>query len=228
MKNMKIKSIFALLVVTLLFSGCAKDKNEPSKVTFWPILTVTGDKLVIITEGDVYTDAGAVATSNGVPIDVKVTNQVDASTAGVYPVKYEAFNDDGIPAIDSRTIIVLPAATTLIDGDHIVGDFTLSAPARPSPVPSMSVTKLATGLYKISNIYGSNGSNSVIQVPAFVYTTDGLVYNILDATLIGDVEGTEISSGGTATWNPITSKLACAFKIASVGPTLFSRTWQHN
>ncbi len=227
MKINNVKFLFAFLSVSLIFAGCKKDYNVASKATFWPELTRNGDALEIITVGDVYTDDGAVATVNGSPIPVIVDNQVDASTPGVYPVFYSAFNTDGIAARSTRTIVVVPNVV-LVNGDQIIGDFTLATPVRPSPIPTMSVEKLTTGLYHISNIYGSNGSNQLIIVPAYVYTTDGLVFNVLDASPVGAEFSNNIAFGGTATWNGVTNKLACIFNIASVGPTNFSRTWQHN
>lgn len=228
MKNIRINSIFAILALTLLFSGCAKDKNEPSKATFWPNLTVTGDKLVIINEGDVYDDAGAVATVNGVPVDVTVSSNVDESTAGVYEVAYSALNDDGIAAKDGRTVIVLPSGTLFDASSYLLGNYTLSAPVRPAPVPSMSISEVAPGLYYLTNMYGSNGSNQVIEVPAYIYSTDGITFTVLDGSNVSAFGG-YVASGGTAVWNGVTSKLACSFNIAAVGPgSLFSRTWAHN
>lgn len=222
-----IKLAFLMVLLTFTVISCKKD-TELSKPTFWPILTMNGDKLVIITAGDTYTDAGATATANGEPIEVVVSNRVDNTTPGVYPVSYSAYNADGIPAVATRTVIVKPDEQ-LIDADHILGNYTLAVPARPNPIPAMSVTRLDVGLYYTNNMYGSNGNNAVINVPAYFYTTDGIVFNIIDASLVGSDFGNNIAYRGTATWNPNTNRLACLFNIFSVGPgSVFSRTWQHN
>ncbi|MFM2284042.1 MAG: hypothetical protein RL222_1546 [Bacteroidota bacterium] len=228
MKALNIKLLFAFFSVTVLLSGCKKDENELSRPTFWPNLTIQGDKLVIITVGDSYEDEGAIATVNGEPIEVDTDNGVDSETPGVYSVDYSAYNTDGIPAKDSRTVIVLPDVE-LADGDVVVGKYKLAVPTRPIPIPEMEVTKIADGLYYTTNIYGSNGSNQLILIPAYIYTTNGINFTVLDASPIASKFAGNIAFDGTATWNPSTNRLACSFYIASVGSgSVFNRTWLHN
>ena len=224
MKYNNIKSRFLILVATttMILTGCKKDL-QPSKVTFWPVIELKGTPTVVITVGDTYTDAGAVVTVNGTPIDFETVSTVDNTTEGVYSVSYSAVNEDGISASQERVVVVVPADA--IDVPAVVGNFVLTTPSRPSPIPTMKVSSLGNHVYYSTNIYGSNGNNVLLIFPAYMYTTDGTTFNILSGPF---VSGGNYSDGGAATWNPVTNKLAAAFLLPVAPGTTFSRTWTKN
>ncbi|MBP8115530.1 MAG: DUF5011 domain-containing protein [Chitinophagaceae bacterium] len=225
MKTIQFKYLTILLIAFFALASCTKNKVEPSKPTYLPTISLNGDELIILEEGTEYPELGAIAKEKGNPIDVTIEGDVDVTTPGVYPVYYSAVNADGYSVEASRTVVIYPTDAIDVESDPVLGDFTLATPARPAPVPTMSLSKISTKVYATTNIYGSNGSNALILVPAYLYTTDGIVYNVIDASLVGG----NIASGGTATWNSVTKRLACVFQIASVGPgTNFSRTWKQN
>ncbi|MBX7156675.1 MAG: DUF5011 domain-containing protein [Chitinophagales bacterium] len=218
-------SIFLFIVATtMLFSSCKKDYIK-SKATFWPDIKINGSSTVVITEGDEsFTDPGAVVTVNGNPISFDTDNNVDYTTPGVYSITYSAANEDGITASQTRVVIVVPVSAVSIP--DFTGDFTLTTPSRPSPVPTMEVSSLGSNVYYSSNIYGSNGSNTVLTFPAYFYTTNGTNVTFLSGPY---VENNNFCDGGTATWNPVTKRLACTFTMGHAAPgTIFSRTWTHN
>lgn len=162
MKNIRINSIFAVLALTLLFSGCAKDKNEPSKPTFWPVIEILGDEFVVVKNGETYTDAGATAKVNGVDVPFTTVSDVDDTEYGAYTVTYSAQNEDGVSASQTRTVIVVD--TTAAD-DDLSGSYQRDA-GLPMSVWSKDAVRPFT--YN-SNNPGGVGSNPPFDVPFVAY-----------------------------------------------------------
>jgi hypothetical protein len=75
-----------------------------------PVITLLGSASVTITEGDSYTDAGATAldeTDGDITSGIVTVNPVDANTAGVYTVTYNASDSAGNAADEvARTVVV--------------------------------------------------------------------------------------------------------------------------
>ncbi len=84
-----------------------------------PVLKLLGDEIVTLTEGDVYSDAGALAIDQPGAVDISdriVDNVslVDTSTPGVYLVTYHVSDETGNEASPvSRTVIVKPASPVI-------------------------------------------------------------------------------------------------------------------
>ena len=80
-----------------------------------PNIILLGERTVYLTEGDAYTDAGAVATDdedNAAELSqqIVVTSEVDTETPGTYYIKYNVTDSDGNAAIEVvRTVVVRPA-----------------------------------------------------------------------------------------------------------------------
>ena len=84
-----------------------------------PVVTVNGQSSLSITQGDVFTDAGATITDNsGEDITPVVTGDtVDINTPGVYTITYTATDSSGNSGSATRTVTVVEVDT---DGDGVV------------------------------------------------------------------------------------------------------------
>ncbi|WP_281633932.1 DUF5011 domain-containing protein [Flavobacterium luteolum] len=113
---MKKIYISLMIVSGLLFTSCETDSTDNvSRVTAYANLTMHGDALVVLTQGDTYTEAGVEAEADGKALEVKIDGAVDTSKPTVYKIKYSATNSDGFPASLTRTIVVLSNKPTTID-----------------------------------------------------------------------------------------------------------------
>ena len=78
-----------------------------------PVITVNGDNNVYITQGQSYSDAGAVANDNvDGTIAVTSSGNVNANVVGTYTINYSSTDTAGNTATATRTINVTAAADT--------------------------------------------------------------------------------------------------------------------
>lgn len=154
-----MKKIFIQLMVVLvsglLFTACDGDSTaNVSKVTYYPNLTMHGDALVVLTQGDTYTEKGVDAEANGQPLEVKISGSVDTSKPTVYKINYSALNNDGFPATLTRTVVVLSNQPSTI---NLEGVFTRGANVN-------NVKRLADRKYICDNATGYNVANDYITL----------------------------------------------------------------
>lgn len=113
-----------------LFSSCEKETTKGlSTLRYYPAITLQGDAVITINEGDSYVDPGATAEQNGVALDVVTTvtsryfgysgSTIDNTQPDDYLINYTATNDEGYSATASRVVTVRPHQgdfVTTIDG----------------------------------------------------------------------------------------------------------------
>ena len=92
--------------------GGDKDKtgDRPEADFFAPVISLNGDEMVVMEEGETYVDAGATATDNVDPsVEVITSGFVDTGTAGMYTLTYTATDKAETPntATATRTIKVI-------------------------------------------------------------------------------------------------------------------------
>ncbi|MDP5200783.1 DUF5011 domain-containing protein [Flavobacterium sp. DG2-3] len=139
-----------VLVSGLLFTACDGDSTaNVSEVTYYANLTMHGDALVVLTQGETYTEEGVDAEANGQPLEVKISGSVDTSKPTVYKLNYSAINSDGFPATVTRTVVVLSNKPSTI---NLEGSFVRGANVN-------NVTKLADRKYVCDNATGYNVAN---------------------------------------------------------------------
>ncbi len=143
---MKLYKYILILLPVLLFSRCAEDLPESTLITF-PAITLKGDPIIIINQGDAYTDAGADAFVGETPVEVTVANPADPNVSGVYVTAYTAENAEGFLANATRTVVVIDPAPSAID---LSGQF-----ARGAGRPVNTITKISDRLYKCDNGAGA-------------------------------------------------------------------------
>jgi len=143
--------------------SCSKDKiiNTHdrvgiSKVTYYPILTLTGNSIIAIPNGTAYTDPGVKAEAAGADVPVTTSGTVDANTDGVYTLTYSAVNSDGYSASATRTVAVYTTAPDAAAND-LSGNY-----ARTLNGSIATWTKIAPGVYTVFNPGGAPGTNLTV------------------------------------------------------------------
>lgn len=200
MKRSIITYYSSLLVVVLILAGCKKDPDVTitdsqvggSKITFFVDLALNGNLYESVVKGGTYTDAGAVATENGQPVDVTVTGSVNTAQAGIYTLTYTATNKDGFAKSTNRYVAVLPEAP-----DPSVD---LSGTYSSGTSPQATITKISDGLFYTTNCWGGG---SVVVIGALFFCTDGTTLHLPLQSLGGQrVVANEpgVYSNGTITW----------------------------
>lgn len=161
---MKKYSVF-IFTIFILLTSCKKDKIIStadqvgiSKVTYFPILTMKGDNIMVVEKGGTFTDPGVTAKAGESDVPVTSTGTVNTSTPGIYTINYSATNKDGFSASLRRTVAVYSTAADAAAHD-LSGDY-----ARTSNGSVASWTKLAPGVYKVFNPGGAPGTNLTVIV----------------------------------------------------------------
>jgi len=160
---MKRKYVFLLIAFVTMAVSCSKDKiiNTHdrvgiSKVTYYPILTLTGNSIIAIPNGTAYTDPGVKAEAAGADVPVTTSGTVDANTDGVYTLTYSAVNSDGYSASATRTVAVYTTAPDAAAND-LSGNY-----ARTLNGSIATWTKIAPGVYTVFNPGGAPGTNLTV------------------------------------------------------------------
>lgn len=161
---MKKYSVF-IFTIFILLASCKKDKIIStadqvgiSKVTYFPILTMKGDNIMVVEKGGTFTDPGVTAKAGESDVPVTSTGTVNTSTPGIYTINYSATNKDGFSASLRRTVAVYSTAADAAAHD-LSGNY-----ARTSNGSVARWTKLAPGVYKVFNPGGAPGTNLTVIV----------------------------------------------------------------
>ena len=161
---MKRNLILLTVFFTLLIS-CNKDKIDNtedrvgiSKVTHFPVLTMEGDKIMVVEKGSAFTDPGVTAKAGENDVPVTESGSVDTDETGVYTLTYSAVNSDGFSASVRRTVAVYSTAPDAAAHD-LSGEY-----ARTSNGSVATWTKIAPGVYKVFNPGGAPGTNLTVVV----------------------------------------------------------------
>ena len=211
MKNIyKIGLGIGIMLFTLI--SCTEDPVS-SKVTFYPELTINGESTVVLTEGDTYTEEGAVALENGEEIEVTTTGTVDSSTPGVYFVSYAASNVDGFATSKKRTVIVLSAEPSAI---NLEGTFFRNG--NPN-----NIIRLDDRVYQCDNAGGTVLDDPKILLKATFYNVDDqIVYIPFQENASPSGLSIESNIGNIVDENSFTWTIY-ALPTYGTGPRIFTR-----
>ncbi|MFI5154972.1 MAG: immunoglobulin-like domain-containing protein [Chitinophagales bacterium] len=209
-----------LLILSLwlaIFSACNKDSitaNDKqvgeSTVTYYVVLTLKGPDVMSVVKGTPFTDPGAEATENGVPVTYTTSGSVDVSTTGLYVLTYTSVNQDGYSSSVSRTVVVIASAPT--PGVDISGTYNYVG----SSSYASTVVKVAEGVYSTDNCW----SGTTI-IPCIFVCLDGATIDIpSQSSAYGEIFGDGTLSN--------TGKLVYVVSIPNFGISASSRNWQKN
>lgn len=154
-----VKFLIIILFSFILHTGCEKTTdNVTTKIVepHYPEITLNGEEIVHIPVNGSYTEGGAVgkddesgATTNLDPI----SNNVDATTPGLYTVQYLTRNGDGYETTATRYV----AVTSVTNPIDYSGTYLRTATGQ-----SVIVTKVVAGVYKVQNPGGAAGADGII------------------------------------------------------------------
>jgi hypothetical protein len=192
---------FLFLSFIIVLGACNKDDINNtdtqvgrSRVTFFPLVTLLGERYVAVPVGGQYTEAGIEATESGQTIPYTTTGAVNTATPGVYTLTYSAENQDGFSASLKRTVVVYStdagAAAQDLSGNY----------ARTSNGSIATFTKIAPGVYRVFNPGGAPGTSvTVIVVNPTVGVIDMPAQEIGDGSIMSSAQET-FSAGPPATF----------------------------
>lgn len=131
--------IILFLFTTILTTACSK------KDTTFPVISLKGDALEVVTLNSPYSDAGATATDDldGV-LTVETDGSVDTNFAGIYYIIYSATDAAGNQANATRTVVVRNEAE-IYNGNY----------------NTMTLTGIDTSYYTASSTISSTLNNRI-------------------------------------------------------------------
>lgn len=163
MKMKRYINLLAILFSLSIVISCKKDNfNYPegsvgiSKITYYPTLTLKGDRYVAVAKGASYTEQSVTAMEGTAELTVKISGSVNTAANGVYTLEYSAVNKDGFSASLKRTVVVYSTDATAV-GNNFSGNY-----ARSTNGQIATWTKLAPGVYKVVNPGGAVGSSLTV------------------------------------------------------------------
>jgi hypothetical protein len=167
-KLFKMKLTVYLLILSsfCLFAGCAKEEEinnsetqvGHSKVIFFPSIEIKGDHVIILQQGETFTDPGATAILNGQPVQYATAGTVNTSTPGIYYLTYEAKNAEGYSASDYRSVAVI--GNDVSDARDLSGTYARYVGGSANGQTS-TWTKTAKGVYTVVNPGGATGVTAI-------------------------------------------------------------------
>ena len=165
--NKKMKKIIITLLIASGFVSCddSPTTGNVSKITNYPIITVTGDDPYFVPLGTPYVDPGAVAMagSNEVPVvttavgKYRGTTTLDTNKIDEYLVSYSAENSDGFSGTATRKVIVYKTGdlVTSLEGVYIANTSRNgSSPGTAQNLKYVYIWKNADGTYGVSDAFG--------------------------------------------------------------------------
>jgi len=191
---MNIKTLFLSLFALAALASCKKDDfNYPegtvghSKIVYFPLVTIKGSHLIILNQGQTYTDPGVTATLNNAATTYTTSGTVNTAAGGVYNLTYTATNSQGYSASDWRTVVVI--------GSNVAANDFSGTYVRAATGVSSTWTKTATGIYDVENPGGA-GVGAGLHVIAVNYTGNKIAIPKQDSPDYGVV------SSASETYNP--------------------------
>ena len=168
MKN--IYKVLFLISIMVGLQSCEEELNTKgvSSVTVFPIITLNGDEDLFVTQGEAFTDPGAVSMAGTEVLETTTSydsgvyygeNGVDTSTPDQYSVTYSAKNSDGIDGNAVRNVWV---GTTGDLVTSIEGVYLIDVQRAPSFTPSAQyndlkhviISKTGANTYEITHAIG--------------------------------------------------------------------------
>lgn len=178
-----------LLFILLLFVGvvsCKKDLTSEgvSTTETYVRFDLTGAQTLILPIGITFVDPGykGVEGTTDVTSKVSVKGTVDGSKLGVYDITYSAANIHGYESSLVRTVIIFDPKSPDIDlsGDYF-SNVSRVDPSKTFNKLNVSITKMATGFFYISDFLGGFYDQGRAYGPA--YAVSGYVVIKTDNTL---------------------------------------------
>lgn len=174
----KLRYLFGILITILLFTSCVKeDTLGISKETNYPILTMTGDKLVIMDKGATYTEPGVSAKEGEKTVEVKITGTVDNTKGGIYRINYSAINVDGFSASIDRYVIVIDKVAVASAPDYS-GAYERTFYGSPRSGTYSDWTKVNDWTYTVNDPGGTDSAGFLYDITVYLVDANHVVVPI--------------------------------------------------
>ncbi|MCD4792471.1 MAG: DUF5011 domain-containing protein [Bacteroidales bacterium] len=191
---MKKIIIFTLAAFSLSSCNLFFDNDttaELSETSTKPTITLLGEPIISIKQGDSYNDAGVEAYVGNSLVDYTiVSGSVDVSQEGFYVVTYRAENQYGWDTYAYRTVLVYSGSPY---GDDIAGEYKLSFEFRED-ISKHDVQ----GFWQMTNVYQEKG----VEFPIVFADMGDNTYGIVPGEHItkGRYSGNAVKSGNIITF----------------------------
>lgn len=165
--------------------SCSETSTDNvSKVTNYPLMTLNGERTVVLNQGDTYTELGAISMAGSEELPITLTGTVNTSIPDVYKLTYTSVNVDGFSATLTRAVVVLSTTPSTI---NLQGTFARNG------TNLNNVTKLADRKYVCDNATGfTNGSPDNLTM---------VFYNLDDVKIYAPYQENASSTGISAESN---------------------------
>jgi hypothetical protein len=144
--------VHIILLSPLLITSCEKwyTTDDASHISYLPEFTLEGGEFISIIQSDTaeFTDPGATAVSNDLPLTVYPVGEVDPTKTGVYIIRYYARNSDGLTASADRIVAVTHFD---VSSNDLSGTYTGT---NWDEIESKVKKKDAAGLYECEEVLG--------------------------------------------------------------------------
>lgn len=177
-----MKKIFYFILTIVAVSCSDTSTDDVSRVTNYPVMTLNGERTVVLNQGETYTENGAISLSGSAELPITITGTVNTSVPNVYKLTYTSINVDGFAATLTRAVVVLSTAPSTID---LTGSFTRNGNVN-------NVTKISDRKYICDNATGYNVAEDKITLE---------FYNIDDAKIYAPYQEETSESGISAESN---------------------------
>ena len=164
-----------MLSIIALFSSCDdKETEDISRVTYYPLLEMAGEEIVVLDMGSTFTDAGVTALVGGEDAEVTIDGSVDTSVPGIYALTYSAYNEDGFSASILRQVIVQDLAS--IAGTDLTGTYKRTYYGSPKNGGfSEWVATGAAGVYSVNDVGGVDSGSYEYDLVVYQVAADKIV-----------------------------------------------------
>ncbi|MFA5417628.1 MAG: BT_2262 family domain-containing protein [Bacteroidales bacterium] len=139
-----------LIFTTVILTGCKKETEDISKITYYATFDMKGDAYMILEKGTPYVEPGVTASEDGVDLPVVVDGSANGDVAGVYYINYSAVNSDGYSASITRKIRVIEYGFDNLD---ISGKYN-GIRNNKNAGGIVTITKIGPGVFEIDDILG--------------------------------------------------------------------------
>ena len=175
-----VQLLFLSLIIVL--GACNKDDIHNtdtqighSRVTFFPIIKIKGERYILVPKGGTYTEPGVDATEGGAPTTFTTSGSVNTGVAGMYSLVYTTkTTQDGFSASDYRNVLVYDTDAGAAAAD-LSGTYKRSAPGNAADGQLITWAKKAPGVYLVTNpggavgntlqVYAINPTGNTVKIP---------------------------------------------------------------
>ena len=226
---MKTKSIFIVMLfaVSMLFVGCKKDSKDKTRITYYPVITLEGDEVIVLERGEEYVEPGFTCTMGEEDVTDKVTvsGEVDTNEGGFYTIVYTSpDNEDGFGTSASRQVIVhesneleFTAFATTPTSYRVYND---GAPVEIGNAYKVNITyHLGDNVFVVDDMFGGwyaqrAGYGATFAMQGIIQIKEDNSIELLDSYVPGWGDGLDYLEEGT--YNPQTGELHWKIGYAKV------------